>query len=62
MLNGFELPDGRTARTRAKGAEKGRNQCRRRRAKAEPTKFLGYDFLETESVVETVLPSKNRKN
>src|SRR5947207_10497650 len=26
--------------------------------KAEPTKFLGYDFLETESVVETVLPGK----
>jgi alanyl-tRNA synthetase/REP element-mobilizing transposase RayT len=26
--------------------------------KVEPTKFLGYDFLETESVVETVLPSK----
>jgi alanyl-tRNA synthetase len=25
---------------------------------AEPTKFLGYDFLEAESVVETVLPSK----
>jgi alanyl-tRNA synthetase len=25
---------------------------------AAPTKFLGYDFLETESVVETVLPSK----
>jgi alanyl-tRNA synthetase len=24
--------------------------------KAEPTKFLGYDFLETESIVETVLP------
>ena len=23
---------------------------------AEPTKFLGYEFLETESVVETVLP------
>ena len=23
-----------------------------------PTKFLGYDFLETESVVETVLPGK----
>ena len=23
---------------------------------AEPTKFLGYDYLETESVVETVLP------
>ncbi|PYJ01279.1 MAG: hypothetical protein DMF00_05455 [Verrucomicrobia bacterium] len=26
--------------------------------KAEPTKFLGYDFLETESVVDAVLPSK----
>src|SRR5262249_21814357 len=25
---------------------------------AEPTKFLGYDFLETESVVETILPGK----
>src|SRR5262245_54889573 len=24
----------------------------------EPTKFLGYNFLETESVVETVLPGK----
>jgi alanyl-tRNA synthetase len=28
---------------------------------AAPTKFLGYDFLETESVVETVLPSKEAK-
>jgi alanyl-tRNA synthetase len=26
--------------------------------KAAPTKFLGYDFLESESVVETVLPGK----
>jgi alanyl-tRNA synthetase/REP element-mobilizing transposase RayT len=26
--------------------------------KIEPTKFLGYDFLETEAVVETVLPGK----
>jgi alanyl-tRNA synthetase len=26
--------------------------------KVEPTRFLGYDFLETESVVETVLPGK----
>jgi alanyl-tRNA synthetase len=25
---------------------------------AEPTRFLGYNFLETESVVETVLPGK----
>jgi alanyl-tRNA synthetase len=26
--------------------------------KIEPTKFLGYDFLEAEAVVETVLPGK----
>src|SRR5438094_1603233 len=26
--------------------------------KTAPTKFLGYDFLETEAVVETVLPGK----
>ena len=26
--------------------------------KGSPTKFLGYDFLETEAVVETVLPGK----
>jgi alanyl-tRNA synthetase/REP element-mobilizing transposase RayT len=26
--------------------------------KAEPTKFLGYDFLEAEAVVDTVLPGK----
>ena len=25
----------------------------------EPTKFLGYDFLETEAVVETILPGKH---
>jgi alanyl-tRNA synthetase len=27
--------------------------------KAAPTEFLGYDFLEAEAVVETVLPGKN---
>jgi alanyl-tRNA synthetase len=27
--------------------------------KGAPTKFLGYDFLEAEAVVETVLPGKN---
>ena len=27
---------------------------------AEPTKFLGYDFLETEAVVKTVLPGKKK--
>src|SRR4029079_14743638 len=26
--------------------------------KAAPTKFVGYDFLESEAVVETVLPGK----
>ncbi len=26
----------------------------------EPTKFLGYDFLETEAVVDTVLPGKKK--
>jgi alanyl-tRNA synthetase len=26
----------------------------------EPTKFLGYDFLETEAIVETVLPGKKK--
>ena len=30
--------------------------------KAAPTKFVGYDFLESEAVVETVLPGKNPTN
>ena len=49
--------------------EKQRERARRHRRKrrslfedveltAEPTKFLGYDFLETESVVEAVLPGR----
>jgi alanyl-tRNA synthetase len=43
---------GRKAQKREKiGVEEGE-------LKAEPTKFLGYDFLETESVVDTVLPGK----
>src|SRR6185437_12743635 len=29
--------------------------------KAEPTRFLGYDFLESESLVETVLPGTKPK-
>src|SRR5205814_4345830 len=29
--------------------------------KAEPTKFLGYDFLEAEAVVETILLGKNNE-
>ena len=46
-------------RTRArKGQKKEEISVEEGKLKAEPTKFLGYDFLETESVVETVLPGK----
>jgi alanyl-tRNA synthetase len=44
-------------RERARKAQKKEEiSVEERELKAEPTKFLGYDFLETESVVETVLP------
>ena len=44
-------------RQRARGAQKKEEISVEEGAlKAAPTKFLGYDFLETESVVETVLP------
>ena len=48
----------------AKQRERGRKGQKKeeisveRELKAKPTKFLGYDFLETESVVETILPGK----
>src|SRR5207249_7825174 len=46
-------------RDRARAAQKKEKiSVEEDKLKAEPTKFLGYDFLETESVVETVLPSK----
>jgi len=46
-------------RTRArKGQKKEEISVEEGKLKAEPTKFLGYDFLEVESVVETVLPGK----
>jgi alanyl-tRNA synthetase len=46
-------------RTRArKGQKKEKISVEEGNLKAEPTKFLGYDFLETESVVETVLLGK----
>jgi alanyl-tRNA synthetase len=41
-----------------KARKKEKISVEERELKAEPTKFLGYDFLETESVVETVLPGK----
>ncbi len=46
-------------RTRArKGQKKEEISVEEGKLKAEPTKFLGYDFLEVESVVETVLLGK----
>src|SRR5947208_5141609 len=46
-------------RDRARAAQKKEKiSVEENELKAEPTKFRGYDFLETESVVETVLPSK----
>ena len=46
-------------RDRARKAQKKEEiSVEERELKAEPTKFLGYDFLEAEAVVETVLPGK----
>jgi alanyl-tRNA synthetase len=45
-------------RNRARKAQKKENISVEGELKAAPTKFLGYDFFETESVVETVLPGK----
>ena len=53
---GFEkLMEGQRERAR-KTQKKEEISIEEGELKAEPTKFLGYDFLETESVVETVLP------
>ena len=55
---GFEkLMEHQRERAR-KGQKKEKISVEEDELKAEPTKFLGYDFLETESVVETVLPGK----
>jgi alanyl-tRNA synthetase len=55
---GFErLMDEQRERAR-KAQKKEKISVEERELKAEPTKFLGYDFLETESVVETVLPGE----
>src|SRR5205823_8082479 len=43
-------------RERARKAQKKEEISVEGELKGAPTKFLGYDFLETESVVETVLP------
>ena len=47
-------------RERARRAQKKEEISIEEELKAEPTKFLGYDFLETEAVVETVLPGKKK--
>src|SRR6266699_1345770 len=53
---GFEkLMEEQRERAR-KGQKKEKISVEAGELKAEPTKFLGYDFLETESLVETVLP------
>ena len=55
---GFEtLMEEQRARAR-KGQKKEEISVEEGNLKAEPTKFLGYDFLETESVIETVLVGK----
>jgi alanyl-tRNA synthetase len=55
---GFEkLMEHQRERAR-KGQKKEKISVEGDELKAGPTKFLGYDFLETESVVETVLPGK----
>jgi alanyl-tRNA synthetase len=45
-------------RERARKAQKKEEISVEGELKAAPTKFLGYDFLEAEAVVETVLPGK----
>src|SRR5437763_6159882 len=45
-------------RERARKAQKKETIAIEGELTAEPTKFLGYDFLETEAVVETVLPGQ----
>jgi alanyl-tRNA synthetase len=55
-ITGFEkLMEEQRERAR-KGQKKEEITVEEGELKAEPTKFLGYDFLETESVVDTVLP------
>jgi alanyl-tRNA synthetase len=49
--------DGQRARARA-AQKKEEISVEQDELKAAPTKFLGYDFLEAEAVVETVLPGK----
>jgi alanyl-tRNA synthetase/REP element-mobilizing transposase RayT len=57
-VTGFEkLMDEQRERAR-KAQKKEEINVEEGELEVEPTKFLGYDFLETESVVERVLPGK----
>jgi alanyl-tRNA synthetase len=53
---GFEKLMAEQRERARKGQKKEKITVEKGELKCEPTKFLGYDFLETESVVETVLP------
>jgi alanyl-tRNA synthetase len=48
-------------RERGRGAQKKETISIEGELQAAPTKFLGYDFLETEAVVEAVLPGQTTK-
>jgi alanyl-tRNA synthetase len=53
---GFEKLMGEQRERARKAQKKEEISVEEGELKAKPTKFLGYDYLETESVVETVLP------
>ena len=57
-IAGFETLMEEQRKRARKGQKKEEISVEEGKLKAEPTKFLGYDFLEAESVVETVLPGK----
>jgi alanyl-tRNA synthetase len=60
-IAGFErLMDEQRARAR-KAQKKQRIAVEDSKLDVAPTKFLGYDFLETESMVEAVLPGRSRE-
>ena len=56
-VHGFEIPNGASSATeRERRRKRKKSASKKANWGPQPTKFLGYDFLETESVVETVLP------
>src|SRR5439155_8362246 len=59
-IDGFERLMEEQRKRGRKAQKKERITVEEGELKAAPTKFLGYDFLETEAVVETVLPTKKQ--